>query len=211
MSRHGPEVDRGQRGVPVVGVEDLRARGDPGQRREGPPAEDGEAAGVVGVVGALAVDPWPVEGGRDDRRTRRAGPAVLPGMGQQGHPFGGRPDRDVEGDGARAQPGDLLPGRAVERQEDEVVEPDRGLPVRRGFGPRRPARRSGRRAGTPRPGAPRRPACRRGSRVGQCRVPSGGTPSGQPQAEGGSSPGARTGAPRGRSSLECTPGPCGAL
>ncbi len=118
VGEHRSQIDRGKRGVPVVGVDEDRTRGHPRQRETRGQREEREAAGVVRVVlPLLTVDAGAVEeiemlDEEDPGAGRVPGDAEDAGLldfGAQRHP-----DRRTDG----LEVGRLVAHGAVERQDN---------------------------------------------------------------------------------------------
>ena len=135
--QRGVEVDRRERGVPVVHVQHHRRPHHPRQDVQRGAREEGEAQPVVGVVGAArAVGSGPVEVAvvldeEDPRRVRDGGHA------KQTERLDAGPDLDAHRPAHRHQGGGDAADGAVQREEDGHVQPATRLPRREprdGFG-----------------------------------------------------------------------------
>jgi hypothetical protein len=114
------QINRCERRLPVVGVEDQGGRRNPGQREQRGEGEERISMGVVRVVrAALTVETWPVEVLRvlDEEHVREA--RVTAGHGElvQTGEADLRPDRHLEGIPDRDELEALVADRGVERHD----------------------------------------------------------------------------------------------
>ncbi len=139
--QRGPEVDRDQRGVPIVRVQQHRSRDQAGQGGDRGEGEEGEPARVVPVVDrVLAVDARPVEV-LEVLEEVDLRPAVGAGRAEDAGLLGPAADRHQERRAGRLEVGLDVADAPVEREDRCHVEPGGLLVVRE------PAHRLGEAAG----------------------------------------------------------------
>ena len=126
------QVDRRERRVPVVRVDDDRRRSEVRERRQRRHDEERVPPVVVRIVAArFAVDPRPLEVLRvrdeEDARRVRRGPGLRADEAIDARLLAPRADLDAKGRTHRREPGHDVPHPRVERHDDHRRRARRGL------------------------------------------------------------------------------------